>query len=143
MHFQLLISVRDEQEALAALRGGADWIDLKEPRRGALGSVDAAAAGRIVAAVGGQVPVSAAAGELVDWAEGAGRELLEVEGISQIKVGLACCAVVAGWQTLWRHAQREARNYGRKLIPAVYADHQRAGAPSFQRILESTELGEG
>src|SRR5207247_339441 len=36
---QLLISVAGPAEACAALRGGADVIDAKDPRRGALGPV--------------------------------------------------------------------------------------------------------
>ena len=34
---ELLISVRNPSEALTALEGGADWIDVKEPDNGALG----------------------------------------------------------------------------------------------------------
>ena len=36
---RMLVSVRDVQEALAAADGGADFIDLKEPREGALGGL--------------------------------------------------------------------------------------------------------
>ena len=36
---QLLVSVRDSREVLAALEGGADIIDAKEPAGGALGAV--------------------------------------------------------------------------------------------------------
>ena len=36
---KLLVSVRDVSEAEAALAGGADWIDLKEPQAGSLGAV--------------------------------------------------------------------------------------------------------
>src|SRR5690606_38342384 len=35
---QLLVSVRNRAEALAALAGGADLIDVKEPWRGSLGA---------------------------------------------------------------------------------------------------------
>ena len=34
---RLLVSVRSAEEAEIALAGGADVIDVKEPRRGALG----------------------------------------------------------------------------------------------------------
>ncbi|MCA9065650.1 MAG: hypothetical protein KDA96_21425 [Planctomycetaceae bacterium] len=37
---RLLVSVRSCDEALAAMRGGADFIDVKEPRNGALGRAD-------------------------------------------------------------------------------------------------------
>ena len=37
---KLLVSVRCAEEATAALAGGADIIDVKEPRRGSLGRAD-------------------------------------------------------------------------------------------------------
>ena len=37
---RLLVSVRSEEEARAALAGGAEIIDAKEPSRGALGAVE-------------------------------------------------------------------------------------------------------
>ena len=36
---RLLVSVRNSREAIDALAGGADWIDLKEPANGTLGAV--------------------------------------------------------------------------------------------------------
>ena len=36
----LLVSVRSAAEALAALAGGADVIDVKEPNQGSLGAAD-------------------------------------------------------------------------------------------------------
>jgi dihydroneopterin aldolase len=60
----MLASVRTLEEALLALAGGADIIDLKEPARGALGALDQAAARSIVAAIGGRAPVSATIGDL-------------------------------------------------------------------------------
>src|SRR5205085_11196960 len=35
---KLLVSVRSAAEATLALRGGADWIDVKDPTRGSLGA---------------------------------------------------------------------------------------------------------
>ena len=60
MTTRLLVSVRDRVEALDALAAGADWIDLKEPRRGALGPVDAIVMREVAAAIGARVPVSTA-----------------------------------------------------------------------------------
>lgn len=62
----LLVSVADPEEAVAAVAGGADIVDAKNPSLGALGPVAPAALGAIVAAVAGRRPVSAAAGELGD-----------------------------------------------------------------------------
>ena len=61
---RLLVSVRDAAEAEAALAGGADLIDVKEPSRGPLGRADAGVIRYVVKAVGGRAPVSAALGEL-------------------------------------------------------------------------------
>jgi len=63
---KLLVSVRSAQEALAALDGGADWIDIKEPNRGPLGAADASTVDDVLQAVSGRVPVSAAFGEMAD-----------------------------------------------------------------------------
>ncbi len=64
---RLLVSVRSTAEARAALAGGADLIDIKEPARGPMGSADAATIEAIIAEVAGRVPVSAAFGEWGDW----------------------------------------------------------------------------
>ncbi|MFO1092588.1 MAG: (5-formylfuran-3-yl)methyl phosphate synthase [Planctomycetaceae bacterium] len=64
---RLLVSVRNADEAIAALAGGADIIDVKEPRRGPLGMADANIVADIVACAGDRAPVSAALGEVRDW----------------------------------------------------------------------------
>ena len=60
----MLASVRSLDEALIALEGGADLIDLKEPSRGALGALDHAAVRICVQAIGGRRPVSATIGDI-------------------------------------------------------------------------------
>ncbi|MBA3485312.1 MAG: hypothetical protein H0T51_26245 [Pirellulales bacterium] len=130
---RLLVSVRNVAEALAALRGGADWIDLKEPARGALGAVDAATARDVVQSVAGRAPISAAAGELVDWPEGAARELLTVRGVSLLKMGLSACRV-RDWQTQLRNVQREIAAADMQLVAVIYADHERVDSPLPEKI---------
>ena len=61
----LLISVRSAREAEIALCGGADLIDVKEPARGSLGRAKGSVIRDVVLRIAGQVPVSAALGELV------------------------------------------------------------------------------
>jgi (5-formylfuran-3-yl)methyl phosphate synthase len=63
---RLLVSVRDAAEAEAALAGGADLIDVKEPSRGPLGRADGATIADVLKAVAPRVAVSAALGELRD-----------------------------------------------------------------------------
>ena len=48
---RLLVSVTSAAEASAALAGGADVIDAKDPRRGALGAVSPQTLRAILAAV--------------------------------------------------------------------------------------------
>ncbi len=60
----MLASVRNLDEALFALEAGADFIDLKEPSRGALGALDHAAVRVCVQAIGGRRPVSATIGDI-------------------------------------------------------------------------------
>lgn len=61
---RLLASVTNVEEALLALEGGADIIDLKNPQRGALGALPLSLVREIVAAVGRRKPVSATVGDL-------------------------------------------------------------------------------
>ena len=61
---KLLVSVRSANEAEAALDGGADLIDVKEPHHGALGRTSVKVLREIAVAVAGRTPLSAALGEL-------------------------------------------------------------------------------
>ena len=59
----LLVSVRSAEEVSAALAGGADIIDAKEPARGSLGAVDPEVLSAIAAGTPGSVPLSVALGD--------------------------------------------------------------------------------
>jgi uncharacterized protein (UPF0264 family) len=138
---RLLVSVRDAAEAVEALAGGADWIDLKEPRHGALGAIDGATARSVVDIVASRAPISAAAGELRDW-PGAAAELLDVEGVSLIKVGLAGCARNVAWRDVWREVHNQVRGAGKQLAAVIYADIAAADAPPAHEVLDAAaELG--
>jgi len=65
---RLLVSVASAVEAAAAIAGGADLIDAKDPHAGALGPVSVAVLREIHEAVGGRQPVSAALGDAADEA---------------------------------------------------------------------------
>lgn len=130
---QLLVSVRNAREADEALRGGADWIDLKEPDRGPLGAVDAATAGEVVETVAGRAPISAAAGELVDW-RGGGNELVHVAGVAHLKLGLAGCAKTA-WEAPWLAAHEMIARAGKSLVAVIYADAEGAHSPPADSLL--------
>src|SRR5256885_15086248 len=68
---RLLVSVRGSVEARAALAGGADVIDAKDPARGALGPVQRDRLAAIRRVGGAARPVSAALGDADDDATAA------------------------------------------------------------------------
>lgn len=120
---RLLVSVRSADEALAALAGGADLIDVKEPARGSLGRAPDATIAAVVAAVAGRVPVSAALGELYrDGPSGV------PAGVSYVKWGLAGAAGRPDFPSLWL-AERDRLPPGVTPVAVAYADWHRAEAP--------------
>lgn len=133
---KLLVSVRDASEAVNAVAGGADWIDLKEPLAGPLGAVSSGVAREVVAKVGGCRPLSAALGELVDWQHSSARALLEIPEIEVVKLGLAKCAD-SDWQNQWLKVSTEARSVGKKLAAVIYADWHEAGAPCPEEVVHT------
>lgn len=87
MSTRLLVSVRTVEEALLAANNGADFIDLKEPRSGALGGLPPATVRAIAAALraqGCRLPISATIGDL---------PMSELPTILQRCAGLADCGV--------------------------------------------------
>jgi uncharacterized protein (UPF0264 family) len=91
---RMLVSVRSVAEAQVAARGGADFIDLKEPRDGALGGLPVdtiAAVVRALRAQGSRLPISATIGDLPMTELAA--ILAQVEavaacGVDYVKVGI-------------------------------------------------------
>ena len=79
---RLLVSVRDADEALSAIRGGADIVDVKEPANGSLGRAsleNLTAVAKCIGhatvdtsgAVSDALPLSFALGEVDEWSFGA------------------------------------------------------------------------
>ncbi|MGR9090138.1 MAG: (5-formylfuran-3-yl)methyl phosphate synthase [Gammaproteobacteria bacterium] len=106
-----LASTRDLAEAKIAVATGANWIDMKEPRTGALGAVEPCEVARVVRWLRGadhDIPVSATIGDC--WEEPACMAervgLLAETGVPYVKIGVyaarpsvsllhaitACCA---------------------------------------------------
>ena len=91
---RMLVSVRSVDEALIAARGGADFIDLKEPSDGALGGLPVATIGAIVGALradGSGLPVSATIGDLPMHALDRIRAQVDAVGacgVDYVKVGI-------------------------------------------------------
>jgi uncharacterized protein (UPF0264 family) len=127
---RLLVSVRSVAEALAALDGGADVIDVKEPAHGSLGAAKAETVVAIVAAVAGRRPVSAALGELRDWNATATVPTLD---LTFVKWGLSQCRGT-DWPAWFRRAARQVPGRCRPVVVA-YADADRAAAPPLEAIV--------
>ncbi|NOY43230.1 MAG: hypothetical protein GXP26_15525 [Planctomycetes bacterium] len=135
MSTKLLISVRSPDEVEAAVAGGADWIDLKEPMAGPLGPVSADVARQVINCVGGRLPISAALGELRQWDDSSSRELLNFSAIHVVKLGLAGATRLGNWQATWRAAAETVSESGHELVAVAYADWQRAESPSPAEVI--------
>jgi uncharacterized protein (UPF0264 family) len=126
----LLVSVRSEAEAEAALAGGAALIDVKEPARGSLGQAPEQTIAAVLRCTAGRRPVSAALGELA--ANPQASVLSSLSGLTYAKWGLAGCRDrTRAWQDeLTRAAAVLARCLpGCRFVAVAYADWERAKAP--------------
>ena len=125
---QLLISVAGPADARAALRGGADVIDAKDPRQGALGPVPLQRLAAIRAAVAGARPLSAALGDAASEAALAGAVAAAATlGVAFVKVGFAGVTSEARARRLAVAAQRAGTDEGgTRLVLVAYADWRRA-----------------
>jgi (5-formylfuran-3-yl)methyl phosphate synthase len=120
---KLLVSVVSAAEARLALAGGADIIDVKDPREGALGAPAPSVLADVVDAVGSAAPISVALGDMPDLPHTAalaarGAALI---GADYVKVGLR------GVDTLDRavavmNAVQAAVGRETHVIAAAYAD---------------------
>lgn len=85
---RLLVSVRGPDEALSALRAGADLIDAKDPERGALGALQPETVRAIVARVGGQAVTSAVAGDGTGTGIAQAVAVIAATGVDFIKIAV-------------------------------------------------------
>ena len=121
---RLLASVRDVREAFLAAAAGADFIDLKEPNRGALGGLAPARIAAIVAALRRsfpKMPISATIGDF------AAHELPTIAsrvaavgecGVDYVKVGIAGADPAAQCALLDQLADEPW-----EVVPVFIADH--------------------
>lgn len=127
------MSVRDADEAKAALEGGADLIDVKEPNHGSLGRASLDAIREILEAVGGRRPVSAALGELVDF-DPTACDWTSLHSLSFMKLGLS--KAPSDWQALQDKAWAQAPTTIAR-VAVIYVDHVAAEAPCPDEILNA------
>lgn len=134
---KLLISVTTAIEAQAALEGGADIIDIKNPAEGALGAAPLEALREVCALVAGARPVSAALGDslpvpgvLALAAYGAASF-----GVDYVKIALSRPNPDEAINLLGQlQASLRQANPTCKLIAVGYADAAEVGALDWRRL---------
>jgi (5-formylfuran-3-yl)methyl phosphate synthase len=131
---RLLVSVRSAGEVAAAISGGADIIDAKEPDHGSLGAVSAETLWDIAEQVPGEKPFSAALGDFTDPAEVdaaiSGFPHLDRRGPLYLKLGFAGMSDASRIRELLATAGRAARHRRPPtplIIGVAYGDWELAG----------------
>lgn len=132
---RLLVSVRNVFEAEICRRLGVDWIDLKEPSAGSLGSPTMRAALTVSAYLEDFPQRSVALGELTDLQNptnlSSARELSQLFPVC--KVGLSQLGETNNWRHELDNLMEQLQG---DLVPVVYADWRQCGAPPPDAILE-------
>ena len=127
---RLLVSVRSAAEAVAALAGGADVIDAKDPLAGALGAVSVEVLREISTTVAGVRPVTAALGDATDEARVERHaRVFAGAGAALVKIGFAGIACAERVEALTAAAVRGAaagRRSQSGIVVVAYADSDRA-----------------
>ncbi len=146
---RLLVSVRSATEARAALEGGCDILDVKEPSRGPLGMADLKVIheiGHVARSMAPTVSLSVALGEARDWPEGCDFPELP-EPVHIVKAGVAGISRnllnrrLAGLQDACRVANP---SHARPIqwVLATYADATEAGSPTLATLFDlASKLG--
>lgn len=132
---QLLVSVRNCQEAELCLTAGVDWIDLKEPLAGSLGRPSLEVAQQVALMLADHPRRSVALGEFRDLLaqDPADASTVTLSRLFPIaKVGLAGAQQIPDWQIKLSNL---SQSIGRELTPVLYADWQRCSAPRPDEIV--------
>ena len=139
----LLVSVRTAVEARAAIAGGADIIDVKEPAAGPLGAAAAAQALAIGRAIAGRRPWTLACGELAAGPQTATARVRRIVAGCGERVPRPAAAKAGpagldlrGWTRRFTAFQK-ALPEGVEPIAVAYADWRRADAPAPGKIIEA------
>ena len=132
---RLLVSVANAADASAALSGGADVIDAKNPVAGALGAVSAEAFRDVYTTVAGRRLVTAAIGDATEEAAiERTASAFAAAGAALVKVGFAGITAARRIDALIRAAVRGARTGAADaystcgVVAVAYADEERVGS---------------
>jgi (5-formylfuran-3-yl)methyl phosphate synthase len=142
---RLLVSVRNLSEARAAVEGGCDLLDVKEPARGPLGMADLDVIAEIAtfaastATAGDTILASAALGEIEEWLHSSPSTRLPAE-VAYAKLGPANLETRSRWLDGWRRTREsfDSLNPSRvRWIAVAYADWHSARSLAPHCILEA------
>lgn len=132
---QVLISVRNIEEAKIALKAGVDLIDLKDPDKSAMGMLDLSLVSQIQKALPLDFSLSMACGELCDTPS-----LPEFfpRGISFYKFGLSYCKSSGPWVENLLVLKDKVRrlNNSAFIVPVIYGDYFNAKSLNPLMLLE-------
>lgn len=134
---KLLISVRNVEEARMLPVGQIGIIDVKEPRRGPLGSADLKTISRVHQAFEMSTPISAALGELVDCEP---ERLKRLPPIQFAKFGLSRMRAVGNWKSRWLNCISQLPE-ATQPVAVIYADWRTCGAPSPDEVVSAAIEG--
>jgi (5-formylfuran-3-yl)methyl phosphate synthase len=126
----LLVSVRSELEAAAAIAGGADILDVKDPARGSLGCPEPHVLKAVcLKASDRNVRVTTALGEVAEWANQ--NPFAIPPGVAFAKLGLAGLGERPDWIEAWREVRRRfnSQRTGMGWVAVAYVDNSAATAP--------------
>ncbi|MDM7934597.1 MAG: (5-formylfuran-3-yl)methyl phosphate synthase [Methanothrix sp.] len=129
---RLLVSPMNIDEARAALDGGADILDVKNPKEGSLGANFPWEIRAVADLARGRVPVSATIGDL-DFKPGTASLAAlgaAVSGAEYIKAGLLGARTEGQAEEMLRGIVRAVKEHdpGKRVVAAGYSDFARAGS---------------
>jgi hypothetical protein len=122
---KLLVSVSNDEEARAAVDGGADIIDAKDPLAGALGAVDLDVFAAIRRVVGPHSTVTAALGDATEPSAAAGlADAFVRRGADLVKIGFADIVDRSQIESIIASAARACKmaNTESGVVAVAYAD---------------------
>ncbi|MHA2141689.1 MAG: (5-formylfuran-3-yl)methyl phosphate synthase [Candidatus Thorarchaeota archaeon] len=128
---KLLVSPTDELDALEAVKGGADIIDVKNPVEGSLGAAAPAMIRKIRQAVKKSIPVSAALGDVPNLPGTVAQAALGAAqaGADYVKIGLHGVDKEEDVAYILTTVVDTLRDFESKskVVAALYGDYLRAG----------------
>ncbi|MGQ9719151.1 MAG: (5-formylfuran-3-yl)methyl phosphate synthase [Nitrososphaerales archaeon] len=132
--FKLLVSVSETDEAVDAFRGGADIIDIKNPKEGALGANFPWVIADVRRTLGHNVKISATIGDMPNLPGTASLAALGAasSGADYVKVGLFGTRSLDEALYMVKSVVRSVKDYDPKvkIIASGYADHAEFGGLS-------------